>query len=318
MGSPEARQYIEIVGDSAANADLVAMGRRAEPFTTLTDRVFPKFLQEKLRHFVSHVVPSGTATSQEAMNWIRPLAVADTPSTDYVRWNLCNKAIATVNELMMSGGYVAKTKSLLDVYAYLMTKRNELAEFVQPPDKAEETDRSPAQYQYRFNRPMSRHSSIESMHTTRSGPSSIRAQKAFGFLKGIRGIGKTSLVQEAFRQAIPRTTKRIWLQLTEGVSHPRLLAELAYACNLQISEGITLVDEATKTQLEQRLISYLSQNTSLIIVFDEFQFLLNTSGEIEDTGIRNLLLKMVSVGEKSKYFFISHFNPKLPSELEQV
>ena len=318
MGSPEPRQYIDIVKDCATSLDLAEIGRRVEPFTTLSDRVFPKFLQEKLRHFVSHVVPSGTATSQEAMNWIRPLTVADAPSTDYVRWNLCNKAIATVNELMMSGGYVTKTKSLLDVYAYLMTKRNELAEFVQPPDNAEETEQKPGSISVQAPSP-----DIPAFFDREHAHDKIRAfvnqstERAF-VLKGMRGIGKTSLVQEAFRQAIPRTTKRIWLQLTEGTSHPRLLAELAYACNLQIAEGITLVDSATLMQLEQRLISYLSQNSNLVIIFDEFQFLLNTSGEIEDTGIRNLLLKMVSVAEKSKYFFISHLNPKLPPELESV
>ena len=316
--SAETRQFIQLLDDFSSSGKVPAdLPGRLPPFTTLTTKVFPAFLQEKLRYFLS----TGTSTqpsSEEFLSWVQPLRISETYSTDIIRWNLCNKAIETVNSLLVSPDYVTRTKQLLDVYSFLMMKRNELAGFIQPVEERQEGD-------HRSARPIAEERTPESPFYDRDQVfDRIRTfinqrEHAAFVLKGMRGIGKTSLLQMAFRQAIPPAPKKLWLQLTEGVSYSRLVAHLAYACNLQLSERLDDVTTlAAQAEVELRIVSSLSQPSGAIVVLDEFQYLLAPSGEIEDARTRGLLTKLLTAAGRTatKYFFVSHISPKMGAELD--
>jgi len=314
--SLEAQQYSEIRDLClATNPTHAEISLQVSPFITLNARVFPKLLQEKLSHYTGHIAPTGTISSKDAIEWITPIVVPDIHSTNGLRWELCNQSIETVNALLVSGKYVHKTKELAEVYMHLLSSRNELAGSIQL--RKEDATRT-AQL-----KPITQEPATKSPFIDRDQAfDKIRQffnqqQSSVLILGGMRGIGKSALVQEAFRQAIP-PRKRIWLQMTEGVSYLRLLAELAFECNLQLPENLNLSNPTTQAEVKKRILAYLGQGPGAVVVFDEFQFLLNSSAELEDPAIRALLLGLAEAGQrgKTKYFFISHVFPRLGASFE--
>jgi len=312
--SSEAQQYVQVIDNLATsdNTTLDEIATRVEPFTSLTTKVFPKFLQEKLQQFTSHVLPTGAVLPSGAGSWYQPIVVTNTPSTNLLRWELCNQAIQTVNQLVLSGKHVAKSKELMDVMGHLLSKRDTLTAHIQPPETlppppaAAATQKLTAESAF-FDREHAFdkiRAFMGQAHTT-----------AF-LLSGMRGIGKTHLVEEAFRQAIP-PRKKVWIQLTEGISRSRLLAELAYACNIRIPADLDLSSPERQTELEQRLLAYLSQGPGAVVVIDDFQYLLS-AGDIEDVNVRSLIVKFLENPERtrSKFIFISNIAPKLGPDLE--
>lgn len=316
MDSTEGQQFSEIRDLCASTKPTLAeISTQVSPFTSLTSKVFPKLLQEKLAHFTGHIAPAGTVSTEEAIKWITPIIIRDIPSTDGLRWELCNGAMGAVNGLLTSGKYVHKAKELSDVYLHLVSRQNELAASIQPRvrtgggvEQMEITTR-PAAAESPF---IDRDSAFDRIREFFN-----QQQNSAFVLGGMRGIGKSALVQEAFRQAIP-PRKRIWLQMTEGISYQRLLAELAFGCNLRIPEDLNLSNAATQDELKTRILSYLGQGPGAVGVFDDFQFLLSSSGEIEDVATRDLLLGLLETGQRgrTKYFFVSHMFPRLGPNFE--
>lgn len=314
--SVEAQRYIDVRDQCAStNPSVGEMGDQVSPFTSLTQKVFPKLLQDKLAHFVGHVAPTGAISAEDAIKWITPLTIRDIPSTDALRWDLCNQSIDSVNRLLVSSKYVHKTEELSKVYLHLLSRRNELAGLIEPTAKipASKDKIEPKGGQMPVESPfIDRETVFDRIRQFFS-----QQQSSVFILGGMRGIGKSALVQEAFRQAIP-PRKRIWLQMTEGISFHRLIAELAYECNLRIPENLDLSKPTTQMQLKQRILSYLGQGPGAVVVIGDFQFLLNSSGEIEDADIRELLLGLAEAGQRgrTKYFFISHISPRLGAQFE--
>lgn len=314
--SAEAQQYSEVVDlCSRTGPTLAEISAQVSPFITLTANVFPKFLQDKLAHFVGHLAPAGTISTREALKWITPITIRDIQSTDRLRWELCSQAMQTVNALLTSQKYVHKTKELAEVYMHLLSSRNELASSI----KLRSEDPAPAEQQKAAARP----ALTESPFIDRD-PAFDKIRQFFGqtqssifILGGMRGIGKRSLVDEAFRQAIP-PRKRVWLDLTEGISYERLLAQLGFACNLQLPENLDLSKRTTQGDVRKRVLTYLRQGVGTVVVFDEFQFLLGPSGEPKHDDIRDFLLGLAEAGQggKAKYFFISHVFPRLGPSFE--
>ncbi len=316
VDSVEAQQYSDIRDLCAStNPALSEIGAQVGPFASLTAKVFPRLLQDKLAHFTGHIVPSGTISVEEAIKWITPIVIHDTPSTDGVRWELCNQAMEAVNGLLVSGKYVHKAEELSKVYLHLLSRRNELAASIQPRAK---TSTSADQLE-RTTKPASVESPFIDRETIfdRVRQFFNQQQTSAFVLGGMRGIGKSALVQEAFRQAIP-PRRRVWLQMTEGISYQRLLAELAFGCNLRIPDTLDLSKATTQDEVKKRILSYLGQGPGAVVVFDDFQFLLNSSGEIEDAANRDLLLGLVETGQRgrAKYFFVSHVSPRLGPTFE--
>jgi hypothetical protein len=309
--STEAEEYSDIKnGLSSTTPTLAKISNQVSAFTNLNANVFPKLLQEKLLHYTGHIAPAGTISSKDAIDWITPITVSDLHSTNALRWELCNQSIDSVNALLTSNKYVHRSKELSDVYLHLLSSRNELASFIQL--RKEDAVRAPQP------KAPSASSSLESPFIDRVAAfDKIRLffnqqQSTVLLLGGIRGIGKSALVQEAFRQAIP-FRRRIWLRTTEGMSYQRLLAGLAFECNLQLPENLNLSNPETQAAVKKRILAYLGQSQGAVVVFDEFQLLLSSSAELEDAGIRELLFDLAQIGQRGKVkcFFVSHVYPRL-------
>jgi hypothetical protein len=315
MDSPECAKYVELTqGRMSSVGDIESLSKTVQPFTNLSDKVFPRLLKQKLQHFVSQIVPSGAVNCEEAKEWIEPLLITETPSTNVLRWELCSRAIETINSLQVSGKHIEKSKEMMEVYGHLVAKRNELISIIEPDRRREvaagqlpEAQVSPVPAVSPF---IDRQPTFDRITNFINQPQEI----AF-VLSGMKGIGKSSLVQEAFRQVIP-PRKTIWLQLTEGTAYPRLLAELAYKCNLRLLDDLDFSRDDKQEGIEQRILSSLAHEPGAIVVFDEFQSLLSPLGEIESNQIRQLLRKLIGGSSKNKFFLISHIVPKLGADIE--
>ena len=314
--STEAQQYSDIREQfGATNPTLVDIGAQITPFINLTPKVFPRLLQEKLSHFTGHIASAGTVSTEEALKWVTPIVIHDIPSTDGLRWELCNQAMEAVNGLLVSGKYVHKAEELSKVYLHLLSRRNELASSIEPRAKTP----TGAEKLKLKSGPVPAESPFINRETVfdRIRQFFNQQQNSVFILGGMRGIGKSALVQEAFRQAIP-PRKRIWLQMTEGISYLRLLAQLAFECNLRVPESLDLSKAVTHEEVKKRVLSYLGQGPGAVVVLGDFQFLLNSSGEIDDAATRSLLLGLAEAGQRgrAKYFFVSHISPKLGPQFE--
>ncbi len=314
--SPQVEQYAQLIEFiSNSSVDLQELSKKVEPFTSLTTKVFPKFLQHKLQHFVSHVASACAIDQREAKDWIDPLIVTDTPSTDLLRWELCSEALQTVSRLQLSGKHVERANEMMEVYAHLLAKPDALMSLIQPREKIEGA--------------AAKHPELEARAVSVESPF-IDREHAFDrirtfinqvhdvafVLSGMKGIGKSSLIQEAFRQVIP-PTRKIWLQLTEGVAYPRLLVDLAYRCNLRIPDGPGAPTPGQLETTQKRLLLHLSQGPGTVIVLDDFEFLLNAAGEIAHPLIRQLIASLLdsSANSKSKLVLISNTAPRLGPDL---
>jgi len=60
---------------------------------------------------------------------------------------------------------------------------------------------------------------------------------------------------------------------------------LAFECNLQLPENLNLSNPETQAEVKKRILAYLGQGPGAVVVLDEFQYLLNSSAEIEDPAI---------------------------------
>lgn len=314
--SHEAQRYSEIRDlCSATNPTLAEISSQVTPFVTLNPNVFPILLKEKLSHYTGHLGPAGTISPQDAIEWITPIVVPDIHSTNGLRWELCNQSMEAVNSLLISGKYVHKTNELVEVYTYLLSSRNELAGTIQlrNDDPTRTTQPRPAAQEASSKSPfIDRDTAFDKIRQFFN-----QQQSSVFILGGMRGIGKSALVQEAFRQAIP-PRKRIWLQMTEGISILRVLAELGSACNLQLPETLNLSTPATQAEVTKRILAYLGQGPGAVVVFNNFEFLLNSSAEVEDPAVLDLLLGLAEAGQrgKTKYFIISHVFPRLGASFE--
>ena len=316
--SAEAQQYANLAESGFPGSAMEELSAAAKPFTTLSPQVFPQLLQDKLGHFCNHVAPAGVVSLTEARSWLQTIVVTDTPSTNWLRYELSTEAISLVNKLQLSGSYSLRTSDLLRAYDHLVTKRKELLSLIDAKQGAdqvrmvrfeEETHPSGAQLPF-----MDREKVLDKIRAFMN-----QDQQCAFVLSGMRGIGKTSLIGAAFRQAIPPSWRKIRLWLTEGVSASRLLGQLASACNLPLPEDLDLSSYDKQQSMEQRIISYLSKSPAAVIVFDDFQFVLNASGEIEEGAIHHLLNSIFTAGAvtKTKYFLISDVSPRLDAAMER-
>jgi tetratricopeptide (TPR) repeat protein len=291
------------------------LSSRVASFCSLSAKVFSPLLQDKLRHFVAQVLPNASMTAEDTRAWMDAIIISDTTSTSAFRWDMCSHALETINQLMLSGALVGKTEELIDVYKYLMGRRNELAGVIKPRESRSLTSQKQLDLLSGVSKDVpfiDRQGAFDRIRRFMADTQ----EKAFA-ISGMRGIGKSSLVNEAFRQAIP-PRRRIWLQVTEGMSHLRLLAELGYSLNLRIPDDLNLATPELEYELERKVMDALLQGPPAAIVFDEVQYLLGSNGEFENPAMRELFSNLLisSSRNRAKYFLISHIAPKLPADFQ--
>jgi tetratricopeptide (TPR) repeat protein len=315
--SSDAEHYLQIIAaPPAPGAKLEELAKSLDPFTSLDTKLFPTLLQDKLQHFVSHVVPSGTVRWAEAGDWVQPVVVPDIPSTDLLRWELCSEAVGIISRLQLSSEHVEKSAEMMQVYAHLLAKRNALVPFIPPGPKTAAAGRE------HLNADSGTASAESPFRDRDHAFEKIRifmnqALDVAFVLSGMKGIGKSSLIDAAFRHVIP-PTKKVWVQITEGMPHARLLLDLAHKFDLRTPDGPLDSSPGKLEGIEKRLLVHLSHAQPTVIVLDDFQFLLNSAREIEDASVRGLIRALLNTASntKTKCFIISNIAPQLGPDLE--
>src|SRR5262249_39738018 len=134
------------------------------------------------------------------------------------------------------------------------------------------------------------------------------SEKACFVLAGMRGMGKTSIAKQAFKKVIPPTWRRIFVSLAEGASYPRLLAELAYQCGLQLPTDSSLGTPAKQIDLAQNLLLTFSHTARLVIFVDDFQYLLEPNGEFAGETARGFIEDLIKVAgqRRNKLFLVTN------------
>jgi tetratricopeptide (TPR) repeat protein len=315
--SSQEENYLQVIPEpTAPKSELGELVKRVAPFISLGAKSFPTLLQDKLQHFVSHVVPVGTLSGKDMENWIRPIVLPDLLSPDLLRWELCNEAVQVINTLQLSSEHIDKAGALMQVYAHLLAKRNALMPSITPKPKSVATVSAHSDLEART-------ASTESPFRDRDHPfeqirSFMNQTLSVAFvLCGMKGIGKSSVIDAAFCQVIP-PTRKIRLQVTEGMPYARLLLDLAYKFDLRMADGALDLSAQKLEAIKKRLFSHVSQAQPTVIVLDDFQFLLNNAREIEDPSIRDLIRDLLNTASnaKTKCFIVSNTAPQLGPDLE--
>ena len=323
--SSESNEYTEIIKQlkEGSPSSIPGIKEKIERFALLDERLFPGLLQEKIKHFFRNVLDLGLAGDSAWVPWLEPLVVKATTSTDRLRWELCGEALELINELLLSGREAAKTDLLTNVYKGLINRRKELGKRVAVSVSSKSTALGSNEaipivgaLPTPFEPPFYDRQSV--LNGVRRFVESTASNCLV--LAGMRGIGKTSLAREVFKKVLPPTWRSVWIQLTEGIGYPRLLADLALAhkCGIRPQADSTS-QEAAQVAAAQDVLLYLSGTPRVALVLDDVQHALDPSGEFVDESFADLLHNAIrrSAQSRNKIILITTNVPKFPPELRE-
>ncbi|SIQ42324.1 tetratricopeptide repeat protein [Halanaerobium kushneri] len=131
---------------------------------------------------------------------------------------------------------------------------------------------------------------------------------------GMRGIGKTSLLSQAFIKMFP-DIKKYRLELTPGSGFTKLLGEIANSLDISVNEE-DLIDPSEDLFLEIRSKWDTKEKSCLII--DNWSYLLDHKRELDPKIIKFLEILSSSEAEKivNKIIILSDQRVKFPFDLE--
>jgi tetratricopeptide (TPR) repeat protein/predicted amidohydrolase len=271
--------------------DLDEARRVARTFVGVDRRELPSLLQEKLRHFLDHVDSAGLADRSAWSKWIDAIIVSSTESTTALRARLCSKAISVVTQTALLGRNPSKVGALTDAYTYLAKRYaeivGELPTSSTPPSAPPESSAG-AEGTATFEPPFFNRESL--LDTIRKTVESRNA--ACHLFAGMRGIGKSSFAREVLKKVIVPSWKRIWVQITEGMSFARLLAELAYRLDLTVPDD-SPGDDIGIADLAQNVLLAFTRTPRIAIVLDDFQYLLGPDREFLDVKAKDFTVRLL-------------------------
>ena len=312
------KTYLAVAGkwvDSPSRSDPALIARELKQILRTQ---LPQLLRSKLEHFAYHVGPAGVSRPQEMPSWVECLTVNETESTDSLRWVWSGRALKRINELIVSSTHTDRQNDLNEVYSSLNRRRSSLLKRL-PTNPAPSSLRSTAEDKSNGERASSDTPFLDrSRALGRIRSFAESTEPPVMVVNGMRGIGKTALLREAFRQIIPPLRPRLWMYLTEGVSYERFLTELAHRCGVGIAPDAELSDQSILSELASDIEAYVSAKQRALIVLDEFQHVLNPAGDFRDERIAKLLATLTSRAEEGgvKFFWLSDVRPKASPEIE--
>ena len=312
--SLQATEYAELIDllTTTKASSIPDIKERIRRYSILEERIFPPLLQQKITHFLQHVVGLGLENEDAWLKWLEPIIVKATDSTDLLRWQLCGDAAQLLNDLMLSEKYPDRTEQLTSVHKYLVNRRKELGKRISVTGIARKApvghdDIPPiVGISTSFEAPFYDREAV--MDDVRRFVES--SERTCLILGGMRGIGKTSAAKEVFKKVVPPTWKNVWLSLTEGISYQRLLSDLAYRCRIRMpSEPDT---EASEVELVQNLLLYFSQTPRVALVLDDLQYVLDPSGEFAERKVGSFLSELIKrLGtSRNKVVLLTTYVPK--------
>lgn len=292
--------------------------RMAREFTTADAREFPALMQDKLRHFLDQIDAAGLADGPVWKTWVDAVVVFSAESTTALRARLCSSAIATVTQTSLLARNPSKVAQLTDAFTYLARRYAALISALPPsvpgPSSGAETTALPepsAPFEPPF---FNRETLLDTMRK------SIDASaKTCQVIAGMRGIGKTSFARELFKKVILPTWKRVWIQVTEGMSFTRLLAEIAYRLDLRVPDDLP-TDDVSRADVAQNVLLFVSQTPRIAIALDDFQYLLGPDRDFLDSATRDFLVRLLRAAATKRNTLIlttTHY-PIWPEDIRQL
>src|SRR4029077_10837004 len=119
------------------------------------------------------------------------------------------------------------------------------------------------------------------------------------------------------KKFLPPTWRRVWIQLTEGIGYPRLIADIAYRCGIRGSaEHIPAGTE--QAAISQDVLLYLAGTPRVVLVLDDLQHALDPAGDFVEQPLAELIHGAITRGAQSrnKIVLITTSVPKFKRELQ--
>ncbi len=139
-------------------------------------------------------------------------------------------------------------------------------------------------------------------------------QRAY-LVKGMKGIGKSALVRRVFVDVLPKW-RRLWVQVTEGISYEQLVAQCATNLDIPV-HAIPARGEAK--ELAATVMTRLDSLEATALVLDDCDNLLGPTGDFSDEETKRFIVGLVSKPSRrnAKVFLLSSTSLPLP-EISQA
>ena len=136
-------------------------------------------------------------------------------------------------------------------------------------------------------------------------------------LRGMSGIGKTTLIRHVFLKMLPRWNQ-IWIGVTEGMAFPRLIVQLGKSLGVEILPEVADSEDldACRRLVKSVLHAFDSvKSTSLVI--DDIDHLFGMEGRIRDERVEVLVEELLTrpTRLRNKVFMVSNWRVELAPEL---
>jgi len=134
-------------------------------------------------------------------------------------------------------------------------------------------------------------------------------QRAY-FVQGMKGIGKSALVRRVFVDVLPRW-RRLWVQVTEGISYGQLIAQCASNLDIPVNE---IPGGAEAKELAEAVMTRLDSLEATALVLDDCDNLLGPTGDFSDEETKRFVVDLVSKPSRrnAKVFLLSNASLPLP------
>jgi Tfp pilus assembly protein PilF len=138
-------------------------------------------------------------------------------------------------------------------------------------------------------------------------------------IAGMRGVGKKSLARELFKKFILPTWKRVRIQLTEGMSFTRLLAEIAYRLDLAVPEDLP-TDDVSRADVAQNVLLYVSQTPRIAFALEDFQYLLGPDRDFLDPVARDFIVRLLRAAaiKRNTVVLTTTHHPNWPEDIREL
>lgn len=128
------------------------------------------------------------------------------------------------------------------------------------------------------------------------------------FLAGMRGMGKTALLQRAFVEIMPKW-RRVWITATEGMPFEQVIATLAN--NLDIPTT-TIPDRENARVLARTVLARIESLELVGLVFDDSQNFLGINNDFRDPELQAFLKDIVDKPTRRSFKVFLIANVSLP------
>lgn len=136
-------------------------------------------------------------------------------------------------------------------------------------------------------------------------------------LRGMVGIGKTTLIRHVFLKMLPRWNQ-IWIDVNEGMAFPRLIVQLGKSLGVEILPELADSEDLDACRrLVRSVLRAFDSIKSTSLVLDDIDHLFGREGRIRDKRVEVLVEELLTrpARLRNKVFVLSNWRVELAPEL---